>query len=119
MVPEVIGVAKQLRTVEKTRSLDDLLLSVIDETIKHVFKEAGTNVIYNYIESTCHLKQCEVVEKPEVFSAGLKRLLGSGAPVIEKMILKNLYSMLELKYAEKEGYEFSDHIKELKKRCHG
>jgi hypothetical protein len=114
---EVIGVTKRVCTVEKTRSLDDLLPSVVDETLKHVFKEAGTNVIYSFIENKCHLKLEEITEKTEVFSAGLERLLSSGAPVIEKLILKNLYQKLELKFEEKRGYEFSDYIKELKEKC--
>ena len=101
---------------KRTGSLDDLLLNVIDETLKYVFKEPGAKVIYDYLRDQCHLKREEIAEKPEVFSAGLKRLLKSGAVLIEKMILINLSSKLQLKYEEKEGYEFSDYIKELKER---
>jgi hypothetical protein len=111
---EVIGVTERLSTIEKTRSLDDLLLEVVDETLKQIFREAGVRVIYDYIENKCHLKREEIAEKPEVFSANLKRLLSSGAPVIEKMILKNLYHKLQLEYTEKAGYRFSDYLKELK-----
>ncbi len=39
--------------------------------------------------------------------------------MIEKLILKNLYSKLELKLEEREGYEFSDYVKELRKRFEG
>ena len=124
--------AKQLDTVEnlslssctkredelgkRTGSLDDLLLNVIDETLKHVFKEPGAKVIYDYLRDQCHLKREEIAEKPEVFSAGLERLLKSGAVLIEKMILINLSSKLQLKYEEKEGHELPDYIKELKEK---
>src|SRR3972149_9076396 len=101
-------------TCEKTGKLNDLLLSAVDETLKHVFKEAGAQVIYNFLGNKCHLKREEIAEKPEDFSADLKKLMVSAASVIEKMILKNLYSKLELKFEEKEGYEFSDYIRELK-----
>jgi hypothetical protein len=97
-------------------SLDDLLLSVIDETLKYVFKEPGAKVIYDYLRDQCHLKREEIADKPEVFSAGLERLLKSGAVLIEKMILINLSSSLQLKYEEKEGYEFSDYIRELREK---
>ncbi len=117
MMVEVIGVTRQLHTVEKSWG-GNMLLSVVDETLKQVFKEAGTKVIYSYIENKCHLKREEIAEKPEIFSTGLERLLSSGAPVIEKMILKNLYSKHELEFEEKEGYEFSDYIEELKEK-HG
>lgn len=108
---EVIEVIKPLYAME---TLDDLLPKVVDETMKQVFRETGTKVVYSHLGNNSHLKKEEIAEKPEVFSTGMKKLLGSGAPVIEKMILKNLYRKLELKFEEKEGYEFSDYIKELK-----
>jgi len=99
---------------EGTGRLDDLLLSAVDEAVKQVFKEAGAKVIYSFIENKCHLKLEEISGKPEDFSVGLERLLGSAAPVIEKLILQNLYGKLELEFVEKEGYRFSDYIKELR-----
>lgn len=101
---------------ERTGRLDDLLLNAVDEILKQVFQRAGAKVIYNSIENKRHLKREEIGEKPEGFSAGLERLLGSAAPVIEKMILKNLHSKLDLKFEEKNGYEFSDYIKELREK---
>jgi len=117
MVTEVTGVTKQLRTAEKTGVLDELLLSVVDETLKQVFREAGTKVIYDYLGNKCNLKREEIAEKPEVFSVGLDELLVSAGPVIENMIIKSLYSKFELKFAEKEGYAFSDYLKELREKC--
>jgi len=132
-VAEVIEMTTQLRPAEKSGAsacmkrdddvckgmgmLDDLLLKAVDETLKQVFREEGTEVIYNFIENKCHLRRRKFAEKTEDFSAGLERLLGSAASVIEKMILKDLYSKLELKLEEKDGYEFSDYIKELRERC--
>jgi len=130
---EVVSVNKRLRRVEnldvlsttiseteigeKTERLDDLLVSVVDETLKHVFKEEGVKVIYDYLENNHHLKRGEIAEKPEVFSAGLERLMVSGAPPMEKLILKNLYGKLGLKFRERDGYEFSDYIRELEEKC--
>lgn len=130
IVAEVVGMTKRLRTMEgmsvsvaktesktddKVERLDEILFDVVDETLKRVFKEAGAEAIYNYIENKCHLKREEIAEKTEVFSAGLERMLGSGALVIEKLMLKNLYRKLGLKFTEKEGYGFSDYVKELRK----
>ena len=113
MMMEVIGVTKRFNTTEKTGSVDDLLFGTADKTMKQVFRKEGSKVIYDYLENNSHFKLEEIGEKPEVFSAGLERLLGSGAPVIEKLILKNLYHKLRLEYEEKEGYDFSDYVKEL------
>jgi hypothetical protein len=114
IVTEVIEVNERLYATE---TLDDLLLKVVDATMKHFFTEAGTEVIYSCLGNSTNLKRGEVAEKPEVFSAGLERLLGSGAPVIEILILKNLYRKLGLKFEAKKGYAFSDYVKELRKRC--
>jgi len=119
IVAEVIGVAKRLRIVEKTGSLDDLLLSVVDETMRRVFREAGTKVIYGFLENNHHLKREEIAEKPEVFSVGLETLMVSAAQVIEILILKDLYRRLGLEFVEKEGYEFSDYVEELRERFEG
>ena len=105
--------AKRLQITE-TESLDTLLLSVVDETMTKVFREAGANVIYDYLANKHHLRREEIVKKPEVFSSGLKRLLSSAAPVIENLILNNLYCKLGLRFWEKRSYEFSDYIEELK-----
>jgi len=78
---------------ERKERLDNLLLNAVDETLKQVFKEAGAQVIYNFLGNKCHLKREEIAEKPEDFSADLKRLMVSAASVIEKMILENLYCM--------------------------
>ena len=110
-------ISTQSHTVEETGRLNDLLLSVIDETMKQVFKEDGAKAVYDYLEKNLHLRREEVVEKPEIFFAGLERLLGSGTPPIEKLILKNLYSKPGLKFREKKGFKFSDYVEELRKRC--
>jgi len=104
------------RASEEEKKLGGLLPNMVDETLEQIFKEDAAKIICDYIKNKCHLKLEEIAEKPEVFSAGLEMLLGSGAPVIEKMILKNLYCKLRLKFEEKKSYEFSDYVKELRKR---
>ena len=99
--------------------MDYLLYRVVDKTMKQVFGEASAKFIYDYLANNSRLKLEEIAEKPEVFSTGMKKLLGSGTLVIENLILKNLYRKLELKFEEKEGYEFSDYVKELRKRFEG
>ncbi|KPV64296.1 MAG: hypothetical protein AOA66_0256 [Candidatus Bathyarchaeota archaeon BA2] len=112
MMLEVIEMTKRIYAME---TLDNLLLKVVDETLMQVFREAGAKVIYDYLENNSHLKLEEIAEKPEVFSAGLEKLLSSGASVIEKLVLKNMYHKLELKFEEKKGYGFSDYVKKLRK----
>jgi len=100
------------------KDLDAMLFNVTDETLKQIFKDVGVKVIYDFLEKNSSLKHEEIVEKPEVFSAGLKSLLGSAAPVIEKQIIKNLHRKLQLEYVEKEESGFSDCMKELRRKIH-
>ena len=96
------------------RKLDAMILGAVDETLTQIFKDVGAKVVYDFFEKNQHLKSEEIVQKPEVFSAGLESLLGSAAPVIEKRIIKNLYSSFRLEYVEKEEFVFSDYVKELR-----
>jgi len=101
--------------VEKWKDWNSFFAEAVDDTLKQIFKEDGAKVIYEFLENHTCLKLEEVADKPEVFSASLGRLMVSAARVIEKLILKNLYSRLGLKFEEKPGYEFSDYIRELRK----
>ena len=100
-------------------SFKELLPKTIVDCLNQVLGQAGAEAVYKYLEDKLHLKLDEVAEKPGVFSASLERLLGSVAPLIENLILRNLYSELGLKLEEKEDYGFKDYIKELKSLVNG
>jgi len=99
------------------KKFGELLLESIDSTVRLIFGESTSALIYTLTERQALLKREEIAEKPEVFSAGLEGLMVSAAPVIENLILKNLYSTLELEFEEKKGYEFHDYVKELSRRA--
>jgi len=103
-----------LDVVEKCKDWNSFFAEAVDDTLKQIFKEDGAKVIYEFLENHTRLRLEEVADKPEVFSDSLERLMVSAARVIEKMILKNLYSRTGLKFEEKPGYEFSDYIRELR-----
>jgi len=105
-----------LECAQKMESLEDLLLQVTDKTLNQIFREEGASVIYDFLENESRLKREDISSKTEAFSAGLRKLLGSGAPVIEKLILKNLCHQLGLKFVQKKGHGFSDSVKALTER---
>jgi len=105
-----------LERAQKMERLKDLLVQAIDETLNQIFREEGVSIIYNFLERESQLKREDISSKTEAFSAGLRKLLGSGAPVIEKLILRNLCHQLELKFVQKKGHSFSDYAKELTER---
>lgn len=100
--------------MKKKGKFDKLLLKAVDEDLKRVFGEIATLVIYNYLENNLSLKQEKIPEKIEVFAEGLDKFFSSGARVVEKIILENLYSNFGFTYRTKEGYSFVDYVNELK-----
>ncbi len=104
------------RASEHRKKPRNLLLETVDKTLEQVFTKDCARTVQGFIENNLHLTRQEIVEKPDVFSYGLRRLLGSGATVIEVLIAKNLYHKVGLKFEEKKGYEFPDYINELKKK---
>lgn len=101
--------------IEKEEKLDNLIANAVNKALKQVFNEEGAKVIVIFIETHSRLTLKEIAEKPKPFSTCLENLLSSATPAIKKLILKNLYSKLELEFKEKKNYEFSDYIEELKK----
>lgn len=70
----------------------DKALKAIDKVLRKIFGDEATLVIYKYLENRHSLRQDEIIEKIDVFAEGLEELLSSGAHVIEKTILEDIYS---------------------------
>jgi hypothetical protein len=101
---------------EHRKELGNLLLRTVDETLEQVFNEEAARTIQVFLKNTLHITPKMIVEDPEVFSSGLRRLLGSGATVIESLIVENLCQEFGSRFEAKKGCEFSDYIEEFKKR---
>jgi hypothetical protein len=106
---------QESREGAEQKNFDQLVLDSIDEALKHLFNETAAESIYAYMENMCNLKREDTVKKIDVFSTSLERLLGSGALVIENLILKILFSKVRLEFVERENYRFPDYIAKLKK----
>ena len=101
---------------EKEKDFNKLILETVDEKLKRIFGEVATLVIYGYLENNLSLKREKIAEKIGLFSEGLDKFFGSGAHMLEKTILEDLYSNYGLKYKTKKGYSFVDHVSELKNK---
>jgi len=71
---------------------EDKISKVVDRVLKGVFGEEATRLIYRYLESNYSVKQCEIAEEIDVFANGLEEFLSSGAQVVERKILEDMYS---------------------------
>jgi len=97
---------------EKVRDLDKLLEEAIDESL-NVLGKSGKQMLFFNLEKSCSVKKHEIVQKPEVFEAVIHQIFGAGASVLEKIIVKSVYSKLGLKFQEKKNYTFSDYLKDI------
>jgi len=97
--------------------LQDLLLETTEDILKKVLGEEPTKIILKHLEKKCSLRCDEKPSRVELISDVLLELLGSSSTIIDRLILKNLYSRLGLEFVEKNGYRFSNHINELKEKC--
>jgi hypothetical protein len=68
------------------------LQKIIDKVLTQIFGKDATLLIYGHLERKYALKPEEIAERLEVFSEGLEEYLGSGAFVVKKKILEDLYS---------------------------
>jgi len=100
---------------EKKKDFNNLVLETVDEELRRIFGETATLIIYGYLENNLSLKREKIAEEIVLFSQGLDKFFGSGAHMIEKTILDNLYSSFGLRYETKKGYNFVDYVTELKR----
>jgi len=99
---------------EKKKKLNNVIVDTVDEELKKIFGETAALVIYGYLEDNLSLKRENIPEKIGLFSQGLDKFFGSGAYVLEKTILTNLYLRFGFNYKERKGYTFVDYVTELK-----
>ena len=94
----------------------ELLFEAVDDTIRLVFGESASELIYGLVERHALLKRGEVGEKIEVFYSYLEKLLGSeGAQVIQETSLRRLCIKLRREYEEIERcVSFLDELYEIK-----
>ncbi|MDI6805856.1 MAG: hypothetical protein QMD20_04235 [Candidatus Bathyarchaeia archaeon] len=101
---------------------EDKISKIVDRVLKQVFGEEATLLIYKHLEKNHSVKPDEISEKIEVFAKGLEEFLSTGAYVIEKKILEDIYStygLLRRLESEKmqEESDFVSQVKSLKQRA--
>ena len=98
---------------EKGKDFDKLFIEAVDEGLD-VLGESGRQMIFFHLEKSHSIKRHEIPKKPEAFATGLEKIFGAGASVLEKLIVKSLYSKLGLKYEDKESRPFADYVNDVK-----
>ncbi|MEM3536193.1 MAG: hypothetical protein QXF44_00290 [Candidatus Bathyarchaeia archaeon] len=107
---------------QRTSNKENKISKIIDRVLRQVFGEEATVLIYKHLEKNYSLKRDEIADKIEVFARGLEDFLSSGAYVIERKILEDIYSSygllrrLELERVQEE-YDFASQVKLLMRKA--
>ena len=101
--------------MKKEDEFDKAIRKTVNDALSQIFGHAAALIIYNHLEKTDSLTPEEIAKKLDAFARGLEDFLDSGALVVERIILKHLYSSygFEFKEIEKDR-SFVDHIIQLK-----
>jgi len=79
-------------TQQINNKTEEKIAKIVDQVLKQVFGTEATRLIYKYLETKHSMKQGEIAERIDVFAKGLEEFLNSGAHVIERKILDDIYS---------------------------
>jgi hypothetical protein len=93
---------------------EDKISKIINNVLKQVFGEKATHLIYRYMEKRYSIKQNEVSEKLDLFAKGLEEFLSSGAIVIERRILEDIYSNYGLLCRLERTQDESDFVNQVR-----
>jgi hypothetical protein len=101
---------------------DDKVSRIIDRVLTQIFGKEATNLIYKHLEHRYSVKRGEVSENLELFAEGLEDFLKSGAYVIEKRILEDVWSTYGLVHKSqldrpRKGASFASQMKLLMKEA--
>jgi len=88
--------------------LDESLLQAVDDGLLTLGKIARA-AIYERVHASYQVKHEEIPEKLLIFHKALQDLLGSGAKTVEKLIAKNLYNRLGLKFTQHDSWTLIDY----------
>ena len=86
-----------------------LLLESIEDTIRGVLGELPLQAVYDSLEKKNQIKRDDIPQRMEDFQNALTRLLGVAAPVMIRMMTRNLYSKFEIPRNQEAGYDLKKH----------
>lgn len=89
----------------KRLDFNQTLLEAVDHALLSL-GESPRQAVYYHLNKSFKLQREEIPDVTNEFSQALNTIFGPGAEVIEKIIVRNLYSRLNLNFEEKRCFEF-------------
>ena len=97
----------------KEKEFEKLFIEAVDEGLE-TLGESGKHMIFFHLDKSYSVKRHEIPKKPEAFARGLEKIFGAGASVLERLIVKSLYSKLGLEYEDVESRPFVDYVNHVR-----
>jgi hypothetical protein len=118
-LPQKIGVVhvhpRGLRS--KVPQFDRLLVESLDESFGAVLGEIPKKTVYDILEKNHAITKNRIPEKLDEFSVALETVFGAApSKVLERIVVKELYSKLGLTYIERPDWRLYDYVTEAKSR---
>jgi hypothetical protein len=114
-----------MTAVHTVSDFDNLLVQVVEETLKYCLGESNTIIIKDYLER-CGLPLDEVPSRPELFSEELRNIMGFGsrqvigaAAILEETILERFCKRMGIIVRLEKPVNFPDQVKNLRSVCKG
>jgi hypothetical protein len=95
------------------KEFERLFIEAVDEGLG-TLGESGKHMIFFHLDKSYSITKHDIPKRPEAFAKGLEKIFGAGATVLEKLIVKSLYSKLRLEYEDVENRPFTDYVNIVK-----
>jgi hypothetical protein len=106
---------------QQTCKENERIVKIVDRVLRQIFGNDATCLIYRYLENRYSVKQNEIVDKIDLFAKGLEEFLRSGAYIIERKILEDIYSsyglLRKLELERLRNEDFASQIKFIMERA--
>ncbi|MEM3770153.1 MAG: hypothetical protein QXG76_03075 [Candidatus Bathyarchaeia archaeon] len=99
---------------QRMEAFKKALAEAVDEGLL-TLGENGREVIYFRLKHSYALKKEDIPSYPEIFVKCLRSIFGSGSEVIEKAVIKSLYSKLGMEFSAKKGFGFLEYLEEARR----
>jgi len=96
-----------------TRKFDAALLEAVDFAFSSLGKSCE-QALYFHLSKTFHIRRTEIPNKVNELDNAIKTIFKGGAIFLERLMLKKLCEVLEVKFDEKDACDFSEAISKIR-----
>jgi hypothetical protein len=100
-----------------TPDFDRLLVESLDESFAAILGEIPKKTVYDVLQKNHSIARNRIPERLNEFTVALETVFGAASSrVLERIIVKGLYSKLGLTYVERPDWRFFDYVAEARSR---